>query len=130
MATNKEFYGDKLLALAIWNENKCQLLHELFFDKDCAEKKCVNCEFATAESIEKWLNAEHVEPEPQLLKNGNDLEPGEWIMVRNDDEFKWQKRCFMCYRYGYFITVSGGHSICTIGGYEAWKQARLPMEGE
>ena len=90
----------------------------------------ISVKSGNSENIEKWLNAEHEEPEPPLLENGDDLEPGEWIMVRNDSGLEWQKRCFMCYRYGYFIAVSGGRSIGTMGGYEAWIQARLPMEGE
>lgn len=75
----------------------------------------------------KWLFTEY---EPPLLENGDGLQPGEWIMVRNDSGLEWQKRCFMCYRYGYFIAVSGGRSIGTMGGYEAWIQARLPEDGE
>lgn len=130
MTTNKEFYGDKLLALAIWNENKCQLLHELFFDKDCQEKKCVNCEFATAESVEKWLNAEHVEPEPQLLENGDDLEPGDWIMVQDEFDDSWKKRAFVAYYDGRFIAVRGGYKIGEHNEVEYARQARLPMEGE
>ena len=39
-----------------------------------------NSEFYNVESIENWLNAEH--KEPPLLKNGDGLKPGDWIMVR------------------------------------------------
>lgn len=128
--TNKKFYSDKLLAIVIWNQNQCQLLHEMVFGKTCLGKNCGECEFSTAESIENWLNAEHVEPEPPLLENGDGSKPGDWIMVRDEVGHAWKKRCFMCCKNGYFITTEGECSIGSTGRYEAWLQARLPMEGE
>lgn len=80
--TNKEFYGDKLLAIAL--EDVCHKLHVAFYDESCiGRKKCEDCEFSSVESIENWLNAEHVKPEPQLLENDDDLKPGDWISVKD-----------------------------------------------
>lgn len=79
--------------------------------KNCGGKNCEDCEFSTVESIENWLNAEHKEPEPPLLENGDDLKPGDWIMVRDLDGDSWVKRQFMCYYRGKFVCVREGHSI-------------------
>lgn len=128
--TNKKFYGDKLLAIAIWSRTKCQLLHELVFGQGCTGKGCGDCEFATVESVEKWLNAEHEEPEQPLLENGDGLKPGDWIMVRDADGESWRKRQFMCFYDNRFITAAGGFKMQHASGFSAWKQARLPMEGE
>ena len=127
--TNKKFYSDKLLAIVIWNQNQCQLLHEMVFGKTCLGKNCGECEFSTAESIEKWLNAEHEEPEPQLLENGDGLKPGDWIMVRNNDE--WKKFRFVCYCNNVFWTLYDNGDWFHIGSkITPWVKARLPMEGE
>lgn len=91
--------------------------------QDCDRITCRDCE---DESIE-WLFSEY---EPQLLKNGDDLKPGDWIMVRDEVGHAWKKRCFMCCKNGFFITTEGECSICTSGRYEAWQQARLPEDGE
>ena len=81
--TNKEFYSAKLLAIAIWKRDKCQLVHELVFNKTCRGKSCSDCEFCNVESVENWLNAEHIKPEPPLLENDNDLKSGDWISVKD-----------------------------------------------
>lgn len=126
--TNKKFYSDKLLAIVIWNQNQCQLLHEMVFGKTCLGKNCNDCEFSTVENIEKWLNAEHEEPEPPLLENGDDLKTGDWIMVRYDDDEPWTKIQFLAYIDGMFYTreplIEGTFKIMV------YYQARLPMEGE
>ena len=126
--TNKDFYGDKLLAVAL--ENACRKLRKAVYDESCVEKSCYDCEFYTVENIENWLNAEHKEPEPPLLENGDDLKPGDWIMVRDLDGDSWVKRQFMCYYRGKFVCVREGHSIDEHADFFRWSQARLPMEGE
>lgn len=63
--TNKEFYGDKLLAIAL--DTGCKALHELEFGEPCTPKVCSYCEFGDVDKITAWLNAEHVEPEPPRL---------------------------------------------------------------
>ena len=137
--TNKEFYGDKLLALAIWSRTKCRLLHELVFGQGCTGKGCGDCEFATVESIEKWLNAEHKEPEPPLLENGDGLKVGDWIMVRDLDGDEWCKMVFAFYYNNLFFVLDNAvlkkfNSFSSIDengtGVTGWFQARLPMEGE
>lgn len=122
--TNKEFYFDKLLAIAL--ENTCRKLRKAVYGESCIEKKCEDCEFYTVEKVEKWLNAEHKEPEPPLLENGDNLNPGDWLMVRDEVGHAWKKRCFMCFKNGHFITTEGECSVGTTGRYEAWLQARLP----
>ena len=126
--TNKEFYGDKLLAIAL--EKSCRKLHETAYGKSCAGKQCEDCGFNDIEDIENWLNAEHVEPEPPLLENGDGLKPGDLIMVRNDDRENWTSQVFLCFVSGYFVCVCDKKYIGHIGNYKRWLQARLPMEGE
>lgn len=59
--------------------------------QDCDRITCRDCE---DESIE-WLFSEH---EPPLLKNGDGLKPGYWIMVRNDDKETWTSQVFLCFK--------------------------------
>lgn len=125
--TNKEFYFNKLLAVAL--ENACGTFHRVVHGKNCGGKNCEDCEFSTVESIENWLNAEHVEPEPPLLENGDGLKPGDWIMVKNMNDAEWNKRQFAYYYKGNFHCDSSGWSLsrCEI---DRWEQARLPEDGE
>lgn len=126
--TNKGFYGDKLLAMSL--TNACINLHELVFDKPCQEKNCCDCEFATVESVENWLNAEHVEPEPPLLENGDGLKPGDWIMVRDNNEQNWVQATYLFYFNEMFYCVDGVRYIAEEGNFVNWLQARLLEEGE
>lgn len=125
--TNKEFYFDRLLAIAL--ENACATFHRVIHGKNCGRKNCDDCEFSTVESIENWLNAEHEELEPPLLKNGDGLKPGDWIMVRDFEENDWLKRQFVYYFKGTFFCSRKGYTPerCEI---VCWYQARLPEEGE
>lgn len=86
-----------------------------------------NSEFYNVESIENWLNAEH--KEPPLLKNGDGLKPGDWIMVRDNEVSDWAKRRFLFYYDGMFYCELVHNSIGN-GEYIPWKQARLPEKGE
>ena len=127
--TNKEFYGDKLLAVTL--ELACRILHRNAYGESCARKKCEDCEFYTVERIENWLNAEHVKPEPPLLKNGDGLKPGDLIMVRNGDDGDWEKLRFVCYHNNIFWTLyDNGDWFHISSKIIPWAQARLPMEGE
>lgn len=127
--TNKEFYGDKLLAIAL--EDVCHKLHVAFYDESCiAREKCEDCEFSSNERILQWLNAEHEKPEPPLLKNGDGLKPGDWIMVRNYTYDDWKKVQFMCYFEGYFFTAPTFAYAINYNTCSSFTQARLPMEGE
>ena len=125
--TNKEFYFNKLLAVAL--ENACGTFHRVVHGKNCGGKNCEDCEFSTVESIENWLNAEHVEPEPPLLENGDGLKPGDWIMVKNMNDAESNKRQVASYYKGNFHCDSSGWSLsrCEI---DRWEQARLPEDGE
>ena len=125
--TNKEFYFDKLLAVAL--ENACRKLRTAVYGESCAEKSCYDCEFYTVKNVEKWLNAEYEEPEPPLLENGDGLKPGDWIMARDNDKDDWEKKVFIGYLKGYFYCASE-----LFGALEAdaasYSQARLPEDGE
>ena len=126
--TNKDFYGDKLLAVAL--ERTCHGMHNVVYGERCVGKNCKDCEFHTVENIENWLNAEHKEPEPPLLENGDDLKTGDWIMVRSYTHEDWKKRQFMCYFNGlFFVTTNFAHAI-SYNVCKSFVQARLPMEGE
>lgn len=77
-----------------------------------------------------WLFEEY---EPPLLENGDGLKPGDWIMVRDDEDCNWYKRQFMCYFDDGFYCVNNvkqsmkEYAFFNVSG---WKYARLPMEGE
>lgn len=127
--TNKEFYGAKLLAITLGNT--CNKLHKTVYGKSCMGKMCEECEFNDTEDIENWLNAEHVESEPPLLKNGDGLNTGDWIMVRDYDDECWgKKRQFLFFRDGMFYTTVNDADLGCFMNCLGWKQARLPMEGE
>lgn len=126
--TNKEFYFDKLLAVAL--ENACRKLRTAVYGESCAEKSCYDCEFYTVKNVEKWLNAEYEEPEPPLLENGDGLKPGDWIMVRDEFDDSWKKRAFVAYYDRRFIAVRGGYKIGEHNEVEYARQARLLEEGE
>lgn len=126
--TNKEFYFDKLLAVVL--ERACHGMHKVVYGESCAEKDCKNCEFYTVENIEKWLNAEHVEPELPLLENGDGLKPGDKIMVRDNNEQNWVQATYLFYFNEMFYCVAGVRYIAEGGDFINWLQARLPMEGE
>lgn len=126
--TNKGFYGDKLLAIVL--EDTCRKLRTAVYGESCAEKDCKDCEFYTVERVENWLNAEHEEPEPPLLENGDGLKPGDLIMVRDGDGVSWRKRKFMCYFDNHFYCFKPHGQFKNECDSIMWTQARLPMEGE
>lgn len=128
--TNKEFYFNKLLAVAL--ENACGTFHRVVHGKNCGGKNCEDCEFSSVESIENWLNAEHVKPEPPLLKNGDGLKPGDWIMVKIFEDGEWVKRQFAFFHDGWFYYLRGGSNFAQLHLYGLLRseQARLPEDGE
>lgn len=92
-------------------------------EEECDGFHCSECE---ANSI-YWLCVEY---EPPLLKNGDGLKPGDWIMVRTEGLCGWKKRKFMCYAEGRFFVLDYGESFKECATYSRWKQARLPNEDE
>lgn len=90
--------------------------------KDCGKFECSTCMRASF----KWIFSEY---EPPLLENGDDLKPGDWIMVRNDDD--WEKLRFVCYYNNDFWTLYDNEDWFHIGSkIIPWAQARLPEDGE
>ncbi len=72
-----------------------------------------------------WLFSKY---EPPLLENGDALKPGDWIMVKDDDDEPWTNVQFLAYIDGVFYTreplLGGTFKI------KAYLQACLLMEGE
>ena len=127
--TNKEFYFDNLSA-ALLRVSCCLSIYYHVFGENCIGNNCEDCIFSSMESIENWLNAEHVEPEPPLLENGDGLKPGDLIMVRDASADKWHKRQFMCFYNGVFYTAEGPFDMVGHHTFSRWHDARLPEEGE
>ena len=93
--------------------------------RNCSEFECEAC---MKESL-RWIFSEY---KPPLLENGDSLKPGDWIMVRDRDGDKWQKRQFMCYFQSLdkpFVTLEQTHGWYA-GKHECWEQARLLEDGE
>ncbi len=81
---------------------------------------------ADANNVIKWLFDEY---EPLLLKNGDGLKPGDWIMVRDVDSQSFVRRQFLYFFDGKFICSAPNHAPLE-GFGEPWVQARLPEDGE
>lgn len=90
----------------------------------CLEK--TKLESVDAAEVLDWLFSEY---EPPLLEDGDELKPGDWIMVRDNDKDDWEKKVFIGYLKGYFYCASE-----LFGALEAdaasYSQARLPEDGE
>ena len=94
----------------------------------CGNNLCKMCMQASF----KWLFSEY---EPPLLENGDDLKPGDWIMVRDDVGDSWDKMMFVCYCNGLFFVVDDNtlrepefrENGVNITG---WTQARMPEDGD
>lgn len=110
------------------NELDCHIATLRGMFKDCGNCECSAC---MRDSF-KWLFSEY---EPPMLKNGDGLKPGDWIMVSDDDDCSvtWHKNHFVCYYNATFFVVDDiendnfNENGTNITG---WKQARLPEEGE
>ena len=83
----------------------------------------VRTAYAEDKNVIRWLLSEY---EPPLLKNGDGLKPGDWIMVSLlDGDTDWRKLKFVVFHNGYFYTESNVSKDLI-----PWKRARLPEEGE
>lgn len=98
--------------------------------KSCANTPCSECR----EDSINWLCEEY---KPQFLKNGDGLKPGDWIMVRDEDDQIWKKERFLSFANGSFYCIKslfGSHDGKTnrdlYGEFVCYRQARLPGDGE
>lgn len=90
--------------------------------KDCGNCECDVC---MRESF-RWLFSEY---EPPLLKNGDGLKPGDWIMVKKPDNEVWVKKIFAYYYDGHFYCAND-IAFFKNGLLVNRTKARLPEEGE
>lgn len=91
---------------------------------DCNDRTCRDC---SDESLD-WLFSEH---EPPLLKNGDGLKPGDWIMVRDRESDEWRKKQFVFCHNGWFYCLLEGNNFAQINlPTIRYEQARLPEKGE
>lgn len=108
-------------------------LYKLSTGEDCSSnKKFPNCRmcnysFACTDNHIAWLFSEY---EPPLLKNGDNLKPGDWILVKSsDDDDFWDKWQFLAYLDGWFyvrkVPAEGWSEIVN-----KFKLARLLEENE
>ena len=76
-----------------------------------------------------WLFEEYELP---LLKNGDGLKPGDWIMVKIFEDEEWVKRQFAFFHDGWFYYLRGGSNFAQLHLYSLLRseQARLPEDGE
>lgn len=88
---------------------------------DCERRLCRDCE---EESI-NWLFSEH----QPLLRNGDGLKPGDWIMVKDPDNEVWVKKIFAYYYDGRFYCAND-IAFFKNGLLVNRTKARLPEDGE
>lgn len=95
---------------------------------NCCPGKERNC-CACKEETFAWLFQEY---NPSLLKNGDGLKPGDWIMVKIFEDGEWAKRQFAFFHDGWFYYLRGGNNFAQLHLYGLLRsvQARLPEEGE
>lgn len=82
------------------------------------------CDFFEPEL--EWLFSEY---EPPLLENGDGLNPGDWIMVRDGEGAAWDKWQLLCYLDGKFYARKK-HIYDNDYAVSVWQQARLPEDDE
>lgn len=119
---NAEKYRDEIFKRAKRNKLDCNNYQfPLAFAVDEISGEALGLE----KTIE-WLLSEY---EPPILKNGDGLKVGDWIMVRDYASGKWLKKQFAYYYGGMFYCSCANfkldHGVCN-----CWKYARLPEEGE
>lgn len=92
--------------------------------KEIVVGKCLPC--MNSDELVDWLFEEY---EPPLLENGDGLKPGDWIMVRNNEDAVWENRQFLAYFDGWFyarIIVPDGW----VEKIDRFRHARLPEDNE
>lgn len=130
-------------------EEKTMLNHEKFAQQLAqAEPKDRACAAAALRGIychEEWNDVEECydcmketmawlyekADEPKLLKNGDGLKPGDWIMVRDRESDEWRKKQFVFCHNGWFYCLLEGNNFAQINLQTIrYEQARLPEKGE
>ena len=108
------------------NDYESCKLHELVAgNTTCDSVSCEECRVLSRE----WLNKKY---EPPLLKNADNLNIGDYILVRDNDDSGWEKKRFLFFKDGYFYVAFYIHEFpsnktFTVAGYS---QARLPNKEE
>ena len=108
------------------NDYESCKLHELVTgNATCDSVSCDECRVLSRE----WLNKKY---EPPLLKNADNLNIGDWVMVRDCEGGCWVKRRFIFFKDGYFYVTFYAQELpsnktLTVTGYS---QARLPNREE
>lgn len=131
--TNKEFYKDKILELA--------LDHKLFIVTNdgqvtsCSNNECRHCAFMKVgrcdDHFMEWLEEEYVEPQVDWSKVAVDTK----ILVKQYPNSEWKKRYFAKYEDGRVYAFSYGSTSWSDDDTEHdyvcdWKYAKLYEEGE
>lgn len=104
-------------------ELECRIATLRCHKEKCTGNECSKC----VENTIYWLFSEY--EESLLLKNDDNLKPGDWIMVRDSEFFSWEKKRFVCYYKGFFYTTDE-YFFPNNTNITAWAQARLPKDDE
>lgn len=120
--TNAEKYVDEILNRVKWNKTARATC---FYPFSYAVEHVSGISSNDLEKVLKWLFSEY---DPPLLENGDNLKPGDWIMVKIGDV--WEKRSFLCFDDGLFYTVNSKATLKNGFNFSRWEFARLPEEGE
>lgn len=126
---NKEKYADELMDFII---NDKSLAYDIRTKTiaDCAETPCKFCGFfCKGDCMEKrkdWLNSEYVEP-----TDWNKVPVDTPILVRDHEDYPWEKRYFANYENGMVCAWEDGKTSWSADGKNSvyrWQYAKLAKD--
>lgn len=126
--TNYEHYKDEIIKMKEDYE-KHNAIPITFADKAIELKRRVEPSLFGSDDSRSTLNWLFQEYEPDKLKNGDNLNQGDGIMVRNSDKEKWIYRMYVFFannRFYVFEPYNGGES----GQLKPYMQARMLKKSE